>query len=413
MPPVPPRWFLAKDTTMSHDEIQQQASTPEAIAQIPVNRGSKLLILSASSGSGHTRAGEALEAAAAYFPGISSVRHIDVLDYGSALLGELYAELYKQMVSKTPSLWGWWYDKSDTPWKGEHFRVAMERSQMQPLMECLRAEAPDITICTHFLASDIVSYMLQHEQLSTRHAVVVTDLHVHALWLCHQFERYFVATDESSYYLRQIGFPDDRITVTGIPIHPAFSKNMDREALQRKFDVSPSMPVVLLSAGTFGMESSLAAIRALIQMKQPAQIVSLCGKNEELLAKVVQATEAAPPHLKFKALPYSTDMHEWMAISDLLIGKPGGLTLSEAMASTLPMILLNPIPGQEEINAASLLEEGVAVSPTDVVTLPYKVDLLLQEPQRLAGMRNRMKQLAQPRAAYTILETLLSTQPEC
>jgi len=397
---------------MSNDEIQQQVSTPEAIAQIPVNRGSKLVILSASSGSGHTRAGEALDAAAAHFPGISSVRHIDVLDYGSALLGELYAELYKQMVSKTPSLWGWWYDKSDTPWKGEHFRVAMERSQMQPLMECLRAEAPDITICTHFLASDIVSYMLQHEQLSTRHAVVVTDLHVHALWLCHQFERYFVATEESSYYLRQIGFPDDRITVTGIPIHPAFSQSMDRKALQRKFDVSPSMPVVLLSAGTFGMESSLAAIRALMQMKQPAQIVSLCGKNEELLAKVVLATEAAPSHLKFKALPYSTEMHEWMAISDLLIGKPGGLTLSEAMASTLPMILLNPIPGQEEINAASLLEEGVAVSPTDVVTLPHKVDLLLREPQRLEGMRNRMRQLAQPRAAYTILETLLRTQSE-
>ena len=281
---------------------------------------------------------------------------------------------------------------------------------MQPLMECLRAEAPDITICTHFLASDIVSYMLQHEQLSTRHAVVVTDLHVHALWLCHQFERYFVATEESSYYLRQIGFPDDRITVTGIPIHPAFSQSMDRKALQRKFDVSPSLPVVLLSAGTFGMESSLAAIHALMQMKQPAQIVNLCGKNEELLAKVVQATEAAPSHLKFRALPYSTEMHEWMAISDLLIGKPGGLTLSEAMASTLPMILLNPIPGQEDINAASLLEEGVAVSPMDVVTLPFKVDLLLQEPQRLAGMRNRMKQLAQPRAAYTILETLLSTQ---
>ena len=341
---------------MNNDETQQQASTTEALAKIPVNGRSKLVILSASSGSGHTRAGEALEAAARDVPGIASVRHIDVLEYGSALLGEIYAELYKQMVSKTPSLWGWWYDRSDTPWKGEHFRVAMERTQMQPLMECLRAEAPDITICTHFLASDIVSYMLQHEQLVTRHAVVVTDLHVHALWLCHQFERYFVATDESSYYLRQIG------------------------------------------------------IRALMQMKQPAQIVSLCGKNKDLLAEVMHATEAAPPHLKFRALPYSTEMHEWMAISDLLIGKPGGLTLSEAMASALPMILLNPIPGQEDINAASLLEEGVAVSPTDVVTLPYKVDLLLREPQRLAGMRDRMKQLAQPRAAYTILETLLRTQ---
>jgi processive 1,2-diacylglycerol beta-glucosyltransferase len=396
---------------MSSDRTQQQASTTDAITKAPMSRGSKILILSASSGSGHTRAGEALEAAAAAVPGISSVRHIDVLDYGSALLGEFYSNLYQQMVSKAPSLWGWWYDKSDAPWNGETFRVAMERFQMQPLMECLKTEAPDITICTHFLASDIVSYMLQHEQIATRHAVVVTDVHVHALWLCHQFEHYFVPTDESAYYLRQIGFPDDRITVTGIPIHPAFSQSMDREALRKKFDIGPSVPVVLLSAGTFGMESSIMAIRALMHMEEPAQIVALCGRNEDLLTEVMHATEAAPAHLKFRALPYTADMHEWMAISDLFIGKPGGLTISEAMASALPMILLNPIPGQEEINAANMLEEGVAVSPTDVVTLPYKVDLLLREPKRLAGMKHRMKQLAQPRAAYTILETLLGAQP--
>jgi processive 1,2-diacylglycerol beta-glucosyltransferase len=104
-------------------------------------------------------------------------------------------------------------------------------------------------------------------------------------------------------------------------------------------------------------------------------------------------------------------MHEWMTIADLFIGKPGGLTISEAMASAVPMVLLNPIPGQDEINALSMLEEGLAVSPTDVLTLPYKVDLLLREPKRLAGMRKRMKQLAQPRAAYTILETLLGALP--
>lgn len=397
---------------MSTDtSLQQQSTTPEAITNISGKQRSRLVILSASSGSGHTRAGEALEAAAAGMPEIASVRHIDVLEYASSLFGVLYSDLYEQMVKKTPTLWGWWYDQSDAPWKGEQFRVAMERFQMIPLMECLKAEAPDITICTHFLASDIVSYMLQHEQIATRHAVVVTDLHVHALWLCHQFEHYFVPTDESAYYLRQIGFPDDRITVTGIPIHPAFSQSMDREVLRRKFDVDPSVPVVLLSAGTFGMESSLVAIRALMKMEMPAQIVSLCGKNEALLSEVLHATEAAPAHLKFRALPYTTEMHEWMAIADLFIGKPGGLTISEAMASALPMVLLNPIPGQEEINAASMLEHGMAVSPTDVVTLPYKVDLLLREPQHLAGMRDRMKQRAQPRAAYTILETLLGTRP--
>ncbi|NQU74776.1 MAG: glycosyltransferase [Planctomycetes bacterium] len=397
---------------MNSDTTQQQASTIDAITMTPTNRGSRVVILSASSGSGHTRAGEALEAAAADFPAIASVKHIDVLEYASSLFGVLYSDLYEQMVSKTPSLWGWWYEKSDTPWKGETFRVAMERLQMQPLMECLKAEAPDITICTHFLASDIVSYMLQKEQLSTRHGVVVTDIHIHALWLCHQFERYFLPADESAYYLRQIGIPDDRITVTGIPVHPVFSQSMDREALRRKFDVDPSMPVVLLSAGTFGMESSLEAVRALMLMEHAAQIVALCGRNEELLSEVAHLIEESPAHLKFRVLPYTPEMHEWMAIADLFIGKPGGLTISEAMASALPMILLNPIPGQEEINASSMLELGVAVSPTDVITLPYKVDELLGDPPRLAGMRERLKNLAQPRAAYTILETLLGAKPE-
>jgi len=240
----------------------------------------------------------------------------------------------------------------------------------------------------------------------------VTDIHIHALWLCHQFERYFLPADESAYYLRQIGIPDDRITVTGIPVHPVFSQSMDREALRRKFDVDPSMPVVLLSAGTFGMESSLEAVRALMLMEHAAQIVALCGRNEELLSEVAHLIEESPAHLKFRVLPYTPEMHEWMAIADLFIGKPGGLTISEAMASALPMILLNPIPGQEEINASSMLELGVAVSPTDVITLPYKVDELLGDPPRLAGMRERLKNLAQPRAAYTILETLLGAKPE-
>jgi len=253
--------------------------------------------------------------------------------------------------------------------------------------------------------------MLEKEILSTRHAVVVTDIHIHALWLCHQFERYFVPGDESAYYLRQLGIPDDRISVTGIPVHPMFSQRMNRNALLKKYDINPSHPLVLLSAGTFGMASSLEAVRALMHMEQPAHIAALCGKSDDLLNEVTKLVEDAPTHLKFSVLPYTPDMHEWMTISDLFIGKPGGLTISEAMASHLPMILLNPIPGQEEINASTMLELGVAVSPTDVITLPYKVDELLRKPQHVAEMRDRLKQLAQPRAAYTILETLLGYRP--
>ncbi len=369
------------------------------------------MILSASSGSGHTRAAEALEAACANIPGIASVEHIDVLEYTTTLFKEIYADLYEQMVSKAPTMWGWWYEKSDTPWKGEKFRVALERFQMRPLQELLRDRKPDITICTHFLASDIVSYMLQQKELSTSHAVVVTDMHVHALWLCHYFERYFVATKESEYYLQQLAIPEDRITLSGIPIHPAFSNPMDRDILRKKHEVDPALPVLLVSAGTFGLESSIDVVRALMHLQHPAQIIAICGRNDELLQEVNKLTETPPPHLKFRALGYVTDMHEWMALADLFIGKPGGLTLSEALASSLPMVLVNPIPGQETFNASGLLEQGVAVSPTDIITIPHKVDVLLYEPQRLAAMRERMKNLAHPRAACTIIENLLATPP--
>lgn len=112
---------------------QQPSTTSVASTSIPGKRLIKIVILSASSGSGHTRAAEALEAAAVDLPGIASIRHIDVLDYASSLFGVLYSDLYAQLVSKAPSLWGWWYAKSDTPWKGEGFRIALERFQMQPL----------------------------------------------------------------------------------------------------------------------------------------------------------------------------------------------------------------------------------------------------------------------------------------
>ncbi len=369
------------------------------------------MILSASSGSGHTRAAEALEAACKDMPGIASVEHIDVLEYTTTLFKQLYADLYEQMVRKAPTMWGWWYDKSDTPWKGEKFRVAMERIQMRPLLELLRTRKPDITICTHFLASDIVSYMLQEKQLSTSHAVVVTDMHVHALWLCHYFERYFVATKESEYYLQQLGIPKERIVLSGIPIHPSFSQPMDRDALRKKHKVDLSLPVILVSAGTFGMESSIDVVRALMHLQHPAQIITICGRNDELLQAVKKLAETAPPHLKFRALGYVTDMHEWMALADLFVGKPGGLTLSEALASSLPMVLVNPIPGQEAINASGLLERGVAVSPTDIITIPHKIDVLLHAPRHLAAMRKKMQTLARPRAAYTIIESLLATPP--
>ena len=145
-------------------------------------------------------------------------------------------------------------------------------------------------------------------------------------------------------------------------------------------------------------------VEQLKKLTQPVRVIVICGKSEKLFENV---TEAAGTDPRFKVLGYTNRMHALMRIADVFIGKPGGLTTSEALAVGVPMCIVTPIPGQEERNADHLLEEGIAVRCNDPVVLPYKIDKLLSDPQRLANMRENAKRLARPLAAETVVDTLI------
>jgi processive 1,2-diacylglycerol beta-glucosyltransferase len=278
----------------------------------------------------------------------------------------------------------------------------------------LREYDPEVVICTHFLPAEIISYLSAKERIGCRQAIVVTDFDVHAMWLCHHFERYFVAIEESREHLVRLGIPPEKVTVSGIPIDPIFMQPKEKEEMRAKLGLDSGLPTILISAGGFGVGPIEAIMESLAGLKHPAQIIAICGRNEELKERIEKVAARLPEgaHPSMKVIGYTTVMDEYMASSDILLGKPGGLTTSEALAKGLAFAIVDPIPGQEERNADHLLEEGVAIRCNNLLVLPYKLDRLLDDPLRLASMRERALKLARPDAAYRVVDTLVAAEGE-
>ena len=375
----------------------------------------RVLLLSASAGAGHVRAAQALEKAFQEIGEASGeqreVQHLDVLNYTNKVFRNLYSKAYIDLVNKMPEVPGWFYDKLDKPWKNERRRLALDKLNTRPLVKLLRQYQPDLIVCTHFLPAEIVSWLRAKERLTSRQVIVVTDFDVHAMWLVHHYEHYFVAIDEARVYLEALGIPAEKITVSGIPIDPVFAQLKDKQKLRTKHGLSADRTTILLSAGGFGVGSVDALIAALMPLQHRAQIVAICGRNDELKERLSREASQLKPDATVLVKPfgYTTEMDELMTASDLVLGKSGGLTTCEALAKGLVFVIVNPIPGQEERNSDHLLEAGVGIRSNNLPTLAYKLDRLLADPDRFATMQQNSRRMARPNAAKEIVQYLINS----
>jgi processive 1,2-diacylglycerol beta-glucosyltransferase len=268
---------------------------------------------------------------------------------------------------------------------------------------------PDITICTHFMPAEIISHLITTKAIQAKLSIVITDFDFHAMWLSRAFHRYFVALDETKAYLTTLGLPAERITVSGIPVDPEFGRITDQPSLRRKLGLALDRPVILVTAGALGVNPAEAVVKSLRQLSQRAQVVVICGKNPEAKERVEQElARGNSSKVDFKVMGYVDEMPSWMGAADLLVSKPGGMTSAEAMASSLPMVIYDPIPGQEERNSDQLLEKGVAIKCNEISILGYKVAQLLGEPARMEQMKKAARKMGRPHAAESVVKTLLA-----
>lgn len=366
----------------------------------------KILILSAAVGAGHLRAAEALEKTFRLLHPDAEVKNIDVLEYTNPLFRRLYGKAYLDMVNTMPEVLGWMYDSLDKPWENERRRLALDRLNTGPLIKLLKEENPDVAVCTHFLPAEIISWLKAKKKIDFPQVIVVTDFDAHAMWLCHNYEQYFVALDETKVHLSKIGIPADKLTVTGIPIDPLFASPVDKKEARRKFGLDEDKLTILVSAGGFGVGNIGHLLEALSELQTPSQIVAICGRNEELRVKLEKLAREKlnSERVEFRPIGFTKEMDAYMSASDLIVGKPGGLTTSEALAKGLVFVVVNPIPGQEERNSDHLLEKGCAIKCNNLPTLAYKIDQLVNDELRFAAMKENVRRFARPRAAFEIVE---------
>ena len=367
----------------------------------------RILILSASVGNGHVTAAESLRKAFDIKGLAREVRHEDVLAFTNPIFRRLYRNAYLDLVNHIPEALGWMYDQLDEPWKMERRRLFFDKLNAQPLIEMVREYQPDWIVCTHFLPSEIVSDQKAKKKLDRPQAIVVTDFDMHSLWLCRNYEHYFVAIDETRAYLESLGFPPEKSSVTGIPIDPVFSEKKSKVEMRKKYGLDPEVPTLILSLGGFGVGCIDELLDPLRSIKRPMQVLAMCGRNEELKENL-EARSSNESAVRIIPVGYTKQMDEYMSAADLIVGKPGGLTTCEALAKGLVFVVVNPIPGQEERNSDHLLENGVALRSNNPATLGYKIETLLNNPVKLAAMRNNALAFARPRAAFDIADKLAS-----
>src|SRR5512143_132517 len=349
--------------------------------------GKTILVLSATAGAGHVRAGEALQATARFLKLPAEVIHEDVLSYTTPLFRKVYAESYYAVVKKSPELWGYLYRKT-----GEYRSTKspllrfFDRVNYRRYVERLKDLRPSAVICTHFLPYQAVTGELSGIPVYS----VPTDYYAHALWCSPSVRRYFVASAETAWLLRAYGIDPARVEVTGIPSMPAFRSRKDMRAARRELSLEQERFTILFISGGYGIGAIDRLVPEIARFfsekgRESVQLLVVCGKNKSLYERLRRA--AYPKKIAVRIYPFVDFVDRLMDAADLLVTKSGGLTTTEALNKQLPTVIFDPLPGQEAYNAQFLVEQGAGTIAMNEAYLRYRLLRLFDDPERLASMR--------------------------
>ena len=386
----------------------------------------KILIFYASYGGGHLNAAKSInDYIISNYPNYD-VELIDCMKYVNKTIEKLTTAAYREMAKKAPWAWGKIYSDSQ---KGPlaHLSSRSNKIMAIKLLRLLREKQPDVIISTHPFGSQMCSYLKRKNKITAKIATIMTDFSPHDQWLVgHKFTDYFfVANDKMKNYLISKGIAENKVFVTGIPISNRFLKTYNKKEILDTYNLSEDkFTVLFFGGGEFGLGKTKTAeiFESFVQesLKEKIQIIAIAGKNPKMKASFNEivskysvnttTTNTTDITNNVKILEFTNQVPELMSISDLVVTKPGGLTTSESLASHLPMLIINPIPGQEEENAEFLEDKGIAIWLRKNDDSKLIIENLLADNKKLNLMKENTKLLARPHSTETICKMILGTE---
>ncbi len=356
----------------------------------------KILVVHASAGAGHTKAAEALYQGLIKNPA-NKVTIIDSLDYTSPSFKNLYRGSYTFFVTKIPGVWGFCFWLLDQDWLqplvklGRRIYNGCNAGKLEKL---LKEENFDYIFSTHFLASEVAPALKRKGLITSKIVTIVTDFDVHRIWLAQGTDSYTVASPWTKEKIKSLGVDDKQIFVTGIPTDEKFARQFDKLEAKKKLGLEPNAFTVLMATGSFGtgpLEEILEALKGF-------QVVVVCGHNKALYEKLSQTQRPL-----VKILGLVNNMPDIMAAADVMVTKPGGLSISEALISFLPLIFFNPIPGQETNNIMVLKKYGIGISDCTIPQIADELQKFRSSPDLFVTAVKKTQLLACPNAVRDII----------
>jgi processive 1,2-diacylglycerol beta-glucosyltransferase len=357
----------------------------------------RVLLFYLTRGSGHHAAAKAVvEAMKQVEPEVQTLS-LDAFSYSNPVLSKVVLKTYLGVIRTTPELWDYLYDNPGVQQKLAKIRERFNRATSEKLQKIITDFRPDLIVCTQAFSCNVVANYKKDSGARVPLIGVLTDFVAHRYWGNEHTDRYIAPTEETAITLMAQGVPRERIRAFGIPISPAFAVEHDKSALVRKLGLSPGVPRLLIMGGSRALGPMKSIVNKLDKIPKPFEMIVITSFNRALHEKLEEKREKLrhPMHV----LGFVNNMSEWMTVADLLITKPGGLTTSEALVKCLPMVICNPIPGQEIKNTKFLLANRVAVRADEPKEVAAEVKALLENPAQLAKMRQRAAELRRPNAA--------------
>ena len=364
----------------------------------------RILILSAATGGGHMRAAHALEEAIRRKSPETEVRVVDFLKEISPILDKTICDGYHFLATKTPKVFGKLYQKTneETPFSQIVPKFnSLFCQELVPLMEEFR---PDAVVTTHPFATEMVSRLKEKGALFAPLICIMTDYGPHKAWFADRVDAYIVSAQDMVEEMVMMGVDRNKIFPFGIPVHGVFFYKEDKNKLQQELGLTPGLPTILIMAGSFGVTNIAKIYRSIAVIDMPFQMIVITGRNQRLYDYFSGIIPESPK--KTKLVFFTNEVEKYMHASDLIITKPGGLTVSEALACNIPLAVFDAIPGQEEDNANFLLQHEMAIRIQKGEDCADSIRALLQDHERLEKMRSSCASFDKSQSPTNILSLI-------
>jgi len=368
----------------------------------------KILLMYITKNSGHHAASLAVEHALRIKEPDIKILNINAFNYTNPILEKIINKTYMGIVKTKPEVWDYLYDNPKLLRSTKKLRELIHRFNSRLLKQLLDEFRPDAIACTQAFPCGMVADYKKTYDCNMPLFGILTDYAPHSYWIYDNIDGYIVPSEDTGKKLIENGIKAERVKAFGIPIDPRFQEDLNKANIVRKLGLDNDMPIVLIMGGSQGLGPMKHIVHGLeVLRNQPLQIIVVAGTNNSLYRYFKRAE--ANRKKKVLVFSYTENIEELMEISSLIVTKPGGVTIAEALAKILPMLIVDPLPGQELMNTRNLLKMEVALKANDYKEAVVLVEALLSRPTKLLQLRERAKKHSKPDSAVKTADLILGS----